>query len=373
MILTLSKKINDYKSLLIDVEAESVSNLEINFENALFVQENEMNEFFSYLSQFTNLEHLIMNFAEQSVMGNGFSQLIQSLQKLELISIKSKFKNTSVAEFNYFLSSIGKNTNVKNISFKVLNDCIQEEYEDIFKYLGDDQINEKDASYISMYIKSLENLEKLQIGLDSSIQPSSFNNLFYFFKDHKSIKQFNLEFQNKKLTTEQCQAITQCLKQSKSLKKLEIRLWQTQSEKQVHEVLSYQLSQLENIVSLKYKVLFQKIDISTSFIDQIIKSKQLQELDIAFSYLEYDGDYQVKAQQLFSMPNLKKLRLEFKNDNGREVEFFKDLNSIKQTNLQELTISLNQYNIGDTIVKYETLDHGLKKNQMNCINIQKEQ
>ncbi|KAL4481855.1 hypothetical protein ABPG74_007944 [Tetrahymena malaccensis] len=517
MILTLSNKVKDLNSLLTNLKKESLFKLEINFKNDIFVQKNGMDQFISSLSQFTNLKHLILNLVKYPDTWDAIqslSQLIQSLQKLESISFKSKTKNISNNEYDYLLSSIGNISNIQNISL-AMNYSSQEEHLTIFKYfeqtkslknltftfsnnqkniLGelqfqynqiaklnlidflvdqnviqslsiilqnakelenfecqfinsnlssillnqlfslfhshpnvqkltfyisqdillkeffslfkhleqmyslqrlifelesgvgfaknnvsigykqycnklhlrfkDVQINEKDAQYISNYIKNLGNLEKLKIHFDCAVQASSYNILFQFFKDHKSLRKLILEFQNKKLTSEQCQAVIQSLKQSKSLKKLKIMLLKTQSEKQVYEVLSQQLSQLENIVSLKQQILFEKIDISTLFIDQIVKNEYLQELDINFSRLEYDGDYQVKAQQLFSMKNLKKLRLKFENQNGREIEFFKDLDSVKQTNLQELTISFNQHGVEKFNEKYANLGKCLNNQRL---------
>ncbi|KAL4512970.1 hypothetical protein ABPG72_017655, partial [Tetrahymena utriculariae] len=90
-----------------------------------------------------------------------------------------------------------------------------------------------------------------------------------------------------------------------------------------------QLSELENIKKLSYDI-NAKIDISTSFIGEIVNNKHLQELEIRFSHLEQDYGY------------------EFENDQ-RGVSFIKDLNSIKQTSLQKLIINIDCYHCKGSI------------------------
>ncbi|KAL4512972.1 hypothetical protein ABPG72_017657 [Tetrahymena utriculariae] len=60
-------------------------------------------------------------------------------------------------------------------------------------------------------------------------------------------------------------------------------------------------------------------------------------------YLEQNTNYELNIQQLLSMSSLKSLKLYFQltNNYGKAIQFFKNLNSIKQTNLQKLTIALD--------------------------------
>ncbi|KAL4512971.1 hypothetical protein ABPG72_017656 [Tetrahymena utriculariae] len=333
------KKINiNLKNFLVDEnEIQSLS---------LFIQNMNQLESFYYESDKSNLTSKQLSFLFSS---------FQDLSKIQNVEFKISETNSLQEEYLLLFKYLGQNNQLKNLKF-FLNSGIYNnnnsyaniEYEQnesqFFLGLIDIQIDENNAQYLSLFIKRLKDLQKLRINLNNCvIQSSQLNTLFNFFQDHQSINQLNLKLSNQKVTSEQLQAIIQSLKQSQTLKQLELELSKTQLEKQVNEVLSDQLSQLKNIISLKHMVLFDNIDISTSFIDNIVKNESLQELYILFYHLEQDGDYQLKTQKLLSMPSLKKLMLHFLLSNGREIEFFKDLNCIKQTNLQQLTIVLQNY------------------------------
>ncbi|EWS74608.1 hypothetical protein TTHERM_000046539 (macronuclear) [Tetrahymena thermophila SB210] len=211
--------------------------------------------------------------------------------------------------------------------------------------LGDLQINKSDFGSLSLSIKQAKQLKEIVFDFYRvKTSATQLDDLFSFFRDHTCIQSLTFYYSYVNLGGDELYSITQSLKQSQSLRilKLKLKLDSTKLEKQANHMFSQQLSQLENIRSLNYTVLFDNI----SFVEEIVKNKYLQELDLTFCHLDEDTNYQEWAQKLLGMSNLKKLRLDFYSSNSdiKEIEFFKDLNdNIKQTNLQQLTISLNNH------------------------------
>ncbi|EAR82273.1 hypothetical protein TTHERM_01228900 (macronuclear) [Tetrahymena thermophila SB210] len=354
-----------------------------------------------------NLKIMILNITnillDESEI-QSLSLFIQNKKELESFKLYSYDSNQSSEQIKYLFSAFEGFSKIQDLEFEIpQNNSVIKESLSLFKHLSCNNslktikfsqegnsfyyinkfneiyfcldrisLNDFDASSLSLFFKG-QDTQKIKIALIScTIQASQYNSFFNFFQDNQYVQQLILSFDRQKVSSEQFYAIIQCLKQSKSLKQLKIEIMGCKLEKQVNEALSYQLSQLENIVSLKHLILYDEIDTS-SFIDQIIKSKSLQELEIYISHLEQNGDYHLKTQKLLSMPNLKKLKLNFnlENNNGNEQEFFKDLDIIKQTNLQQLTIQLycgiSNENVRES---YANIGKYLNKQQLiYCLNI----
>ncbi|KAL4508996.1 hypothetical protein ABPG73_006382 [Tetrahymena malaccensis] len=310
--------------------------------------------------------------------------VIKNMSNLEAFNFNCEDSNASMKELRQLSISLGSITNLQKLDFEInKNNFAQEEYFSLFNYLGQSkslnnlifqfnhidcdknqasivydqqknkivldlsgfQINKNDIQSLSSFIKSLDDLQIIEVNFNTcKISSNKLISLFSFFRDHKSINHLSFGYYKQKITSEQLYALVQPLKQSKSLKKLEIQLSKTMLEKQANEILSQQLSQLESIQSLKYRVLQDDIDISSSFIDEIVKNTHLQDLDITFFHLE-QLFYQINTQKLLGMPNLKNLTLQFyiRNNYARETQFFENMDNIKQTNLQKLTIALHSF------------------------------